>query len=240
MLKTSQLCKTYQTFTACSNINISIGQEQVVGLFGPNGAGKSTCFHMITGLIRPTSGTLSLDDEDITSAPIHARAQKGIGFLPQDSSIFRSMTVAENIMSVLELHPTRTKSQRLDRLAELIDRFELHKVEQSEGQYLSGGERRRTEIARALANNPKYILLDEPFAGIDPKSIHEIKKLITHIREVDHVGVLITDHNVQETISICDEAYVLHKGNILAQGRPQDILQNPAVIEHYLGDESVD
>jgi lipopolysaccharide export system ATP-binding protein len=236
MLKTVNLSKQYRQFTACSNISIDIPTEKILGLFGPNGAGKSTCFHMITGLLQPSNGKIFLHDEDITSDPIHVRAQKGIGFLPQDSSIFRDMTVAENILCALQLNSKTNSHNRKTRLEELISRFQLEKVANTKGHLISGGERRRAEIARALANKPQYILLDEPFAGIDPISIHEIKKLIEHIRQEDKVGVLITDHNVKETLPICDDAYVVYKGNILAQGTPDALLKNTSVIEHYLGE----
>jgi lipopolysaccharide export system ATP-binding protein len=191
---------------------------------------------MITGLLQPSNGKIFLHDEDITSDPIHIRAQKGIGFLPQDSSIFRDMTVAENILCALQLNSKTNSHNRKTRLEELISRFQLEKIANTKGHLISGGERRRAEIARALANKPQYILLDEPFAGIDPISIHEIKKLIEHIRQEDKVGVLITDHNVKETLPICDDAYVVYKGNILAQGTPDALLKNTSVIEHYLGE----
>ena len=238
MLKTVHLSKHYRNFTACSSVSIEIPPEKILGLFGPNGAGKSTCFHMITGLIQPSSGKLFLHDEEITHSPIHIRAQKGIGFLPQDSSIFRDMTVTENILCALQLNPTTNNLQKKARLEELLSRFQLEKVAHSKGHLISGGERRRTEIARALANKPQYILLDEPFAGIDPISIHEIKKLISQIRSEDKVGVLITDHNVKETLPICDDAYVLFQGNILAHDTPEALLNNTSVIEHYLGEPS--
>lgn len=238
MIRTEHISKKYRNFTACENINISIPREKITGLFGPNGAGKSTCFHIITGLIQASTGNLYLEDENITSLPTHLRAKKGISFLPQDSSIFRGLTVKDNILAVLELRSDLKFWQRNEKLEELVVRFQLEKVANTRSDLVSGGQRRRTEIARALASEPKYILLDEPFAGIDPKAITEIKRLIVKVQEEDNVGILITDHNVKETLPLCNEAYVLHDGHILAHGTPNELQNNESVIEHYLGEEN--
>ena len=237
MLETRYISKHYRSFTACSNINIQIPTKKIIGLFGPNGAGKSTCFHIITGLVQPSSGGLFINDVDITQSPIHKRAQMGIGFLPQDSSIFRGLSVLENIRCVLELRTELSQPEKNQKLENLINRFELEKVAHTQASLVSGGQRRRTEIARALANEPKYILLDEPFAGIDPKSIREIKKLIIQVQQIDDVGILITDHNVKETLPLCNQAYVIHKGHILAEGSPQELKNNKSVIDNYLGED---
>ena len=234
-LEIKSVCKSYQKYLACNNINLSFPQGKVVGLFGANGAGKSTSFHLITGLIQPDSGGIYIDGTDITHQPLHKRASFGISFLPQDKSVFQGMTVEQNIMSVLQL--TRSSRQeKTQRLDALIDHFSLHKVRHTQGNLLSGGERRRTEIARAMANQPKFLLLDEPFSGVDPISIQEIKSLIRMLQTEHQVGIVITDHNVAATLPICDYAYIMHLGEVLAQGTPQEIAQNTLAKQHYLGD----
>ena len=234
MLSVKNINKAYQSYQACTNINISFKKGKIIGLFGANGAGKSTCFHMITGLIKPDSGQIIIDDQNITNYSIHKRAKLGLSFLPQDKSVFQGMSVEQNILSILELSNHSQKEQK-NRLEELIDSFSLSKVRHTLGSLLSGGERRRTEIARAMANKPRYILLDEPFSGVDPISIQEIKYLLKALQQKDQVGILITDHNVNATLPICDYAYIIHKGCILTEGNQEDIKNCDLARKHYLG-----
>ena len=234
MLEIKNISKSYGTFNACIDINLSLKKNQIVGLFGANGAGKSTCFHIMTGLIQPDNGTVTLNNENITFQPVYQRAGSGLSFLPQDKSIFTGMSVEENILCVLEIMtPNKTKQQQqLDRL---IDRFNLNKVRKTAGNLLSGGERRRTEIARAVATDPEFILLDEPFSGVDPISIQEIKQLLADIQAHDQTGILISDHNVNATLPICDYAYIIHQGKKLAEGTPCELKKNQAAIQNYFG-----
>lgn len=234
MLQVKSISKTYNNYQACKNINLTFKQGEIVGLFGANGAGKSTCFHLITGLIKPDSGHIHIDKTDITNKPLHQRAAHGLSFLPQDKSIFQGMTVEQNIYSILELSKKKS-SEKKQRLEELIDYFSLSKVRHTQGSLLSGGERRKTEIARAMSNNPKFILLDEPFSGVDPISIQEIKELLKRIQENAKVGIIITDHNVSATLPICDFAYIMHMGEVLTKGTPSEIIECPLTKKHYLG-----
>ncbi|MCD4757413.1 MAG: LPS export ABC transporter ATP-binding protein [Arcobacteraceae bacterium] len=215
------------------DISLEISSGQTVGLLGPNGAGKTTSFYIICGLIQPSSGTIFFDDSDITHLPLHKRALRGIGYLPQESSIFKELTVEENLMLAAEIS-IDDKKQRWERVEELLEIFNIEPIRQRKGISLSGGERRRTEIARALVSNPKFLLLDEPFAGVDPIAVKDIQSIIKQLT-ARGIGVLITDHNVRETLQICDKAYVMKAGAVLASGTAQEIKDNTVVREHYLG-----
>ncbi len=235
-LRAEQLAKAYKKQAIVKNVSLSVKSGEIVGLLGPNGAGKTTSFYMIVGLIPCDSGKVSIDNQDITHSPMHMRARAGCGYLPQEASIFRKMTVANNILSILELRKNLNRKQRKEKLEELLSAFGLENLRDNEGIRLSGGERRRVEIARALATEPKFILLDEPFAGIDPISVHEIKQIIHQLQQ-KNIGILITDHNVRETLAICVRAYIVNRGEILCSGDPQTILNNTEVRSVYLGEE---
>jgi len=234
-LSASNLHKAYKKKTVLKDVSILVNSGEVVGLLGPNGAGKTTCFYMIVGLIASNSGTICLGDENITHTPMHVRARSGIGYLAQEASIFRKLTVEENIRAILEIRKDLNKEDKNKKLEALLEDFQIGHVRESLGISLSGGERRRAEIARALAMEPSFILLDEPFAGIDPISVLEIQKIITQLTD-SNIGVLITDHNVRETLNICDRAYILSEGTILAEGSPADIVNNQQVKKVYLGE----
>jgi len=236
MLSAQDLEKEYRSRKVVNGVSIQVNKGEIVGLLGPNGAGKTTSFYMIVGLIRCDRGKVLLNNTDITHFPIHKRAKLGVGYLPQESSIFRKLTVAENIMAILEIREDLGKQQRQERLEALIEEFHLSHLRDAVGISLSGGERRRVEIARALATEPEFILLDEPFAGIDPISVMDLKRIITHLRNRG-IGVLITDHNVRETLDICQRAYIVSQGRIIAAGTPSLILQNHQVRKVYLGDD---
>jgi len=235
-LNTKHLEKSYKARQVVKNVSLSIKQGEVVGLLGPNGAGKTTSFYMIVGLISPDNGQVFIDDTNITHFPMHKRARMGIGYLPQERSIFRKLTVGENIMAILELRKELSKRQRKEILDELLQEFHLTHLRDMQAISLSGGETRRVEIARALAIDPKFILLDEPFAGIDPISVIDIKRIITHLRDRG-IGILITDHNVRETLDICKRAYIVSEGHIIAEGTPTEILAHKKVRAVYLGEE---
>ncbi|WP_417320201.1 LPS export ABC transporter ATP-binding protein [Emcibacter sp.] len=226
--------KKYRKKIVLRGVSLEVHKGEVVGLLGPNGAGKTTCFYTITGLIEPDAGRILLDGHDITRMPMYRRARLGIGYLPQEASIFRGMTVEENIWSVLEISEPN-ESKRLEMLEELLSEFSIQHIRQSPALALSGGERRRAEIARALATRPSFMLLDEPFAGIDPIAIADIRDLVSHLKDRG-IGVLITDHNVRETLDIIDRAYIIHDGNVLMTGTPQEIVANEDVRRVYLGD----
>lgn len=232
-LWTENLVKKYRARTVVNKVSIEVNQGEIVGLLGPNGAGKTTSFYMIVGLIKPLSGKIFLDDVEITHDPMYKRAQKGIGYLAQEASIFRKLSVEDNIRAVLQMSKYSRKYQK-DRLEELMDEFGLHKVRKSYGIQLSGGERRRTEIARALAINPNFILLDEPFAGVDPIAVEDIQTIVSKLKE-KNIGILITDHNVHETLNITDRAYLLFEGSILKAGNAEDLAQDEQVRKVYLG-----
>ncbi len=232
-LRCENLVKKYGVRTVVKGVSMEVEQGEIVGFLGPNGAGKTTSFYMITGLIVPNAGRIYLDDEDITGLPMYKRAQKGVGYLAQEASVFRRMTVENNIMSVMEMS-SFTKAERKERLESLIDEFNLHKVRKSLGIQLSGGERRRCEIARALAIDPKFILLDEPFAGVDPIAVEDIQHIIAKLK-YKNIGVIITDHNVGETLAIIDRAYLLYEGNILQSGTPEELAADEEVRTKYLG-----
>lgn len=235
-LKATKLGKRYQTRDVVKDVSLEIHTGEIVGLLGPNGAGKTTSFYMIVGLIRADRGQVFVNDQDITYLPMHMRARLGIGYLPQEASVFRKLTAAQNILAILELRKELTKAQRLLRLEELLQEFHIAHLRDVLGISLSGGERRRLEIARALAMEPEFILLDEPFAGVDPISVIDIKHVITHLRQRG-IGILITDHNVRETLTICERAYIVSEGEIICAGPPQVILANKKVREVYLGHE---
>ncbi len=235
-LKAINLAKAYRGREVVQDVSLELESGQVVGLLGPNGAGKTTCFYMIIGIIRADRGSITINGDDITSLSMHQRARRGVGYLPQEASIFRKLTVGDNIMAILETRSDLNKVQRLERRDELLAEFNVEHLRQSLGQSLSGGERRRIEIARALATEPEFILLDEPFAGVDPISVSDIKQIINHLRDRG-IGVLITDHNVRDTLDICEKAYIVGEGHIIAAGTAEDILANKRVRKVYLGDQ---
>ena len=230
------LAKAYKGRKVVHNVSVSIKSGQVVGLLGPNGAGKTTCFYMIVGLVKADKGTVFIDDIDVSFQPMHGRARAGIGYLPQEASIFRKLSVADNILAILELRKDLDRAGRMQALDDLLQEFHITHLRDNLGMSLSGGERRRVEIARALATNPKFILLDEPFAGVDPISVSDIKQIIHHLKDKG-IGVLITDHNVRETLDICETAYMVSEGHIIATGSPSSILENQLVKDVYLGQE---
>ncbi len=235
-LKIIDIKKQYKNRWVVNGIDINLKQGEIVGLLGPNGAGKTTTFYMIVGLVGSDHGSITLGGENITSLPMDKRAKKGIGYLPQEASVFRKMTVEQNLLAVLELDKTLNKAARKLRAQELLEAFHITHISSSLGLSLSGGERRRLEIARAIALNPAFILLDEPFAGVDPISVIDIKKIIKQLSE-RNIGVLITDHNVRETLTLCDRAYIISQGKVLCEGNAQEIISNKAVRDSYLGNE---
>ena len=234
-LKCADISKKYEDKLVVDNVTIKVDTKQVIGLLGPNGAGKTTTFYMLVGLIRCNTGMILLNDEEITNLPMHKRSDLGISYLPQEASIFRNLTVKENIMAILETRRPINKNELKKKFDSLIDTLQISNILDNSGASLSGGERRRVEIARSLATNPKFLLLDEPFAGIDPISVIEIQKIIKTLVESD-IGVLITDHNVRETLKVCNEAYILSEGKVIAHGEPSKIIKNKVVQNVYLGD----
>ena len=230
------LSKRYKDHTVVADLSLSVAAGEVVGLLGPNGAGKTTAFYMIVGLIQPDGGRIEIDNVDATRLPMHRRARLGLGYLPQEASVFRKMTVAENVMAVLETRPHLNRDERNARLEALLEELSVGHIRDSLGQSLSGGERRRVEIARALAAEPRFILLDEPFAGVDPLSVSDIQKSIKHLRDRG-IGVLITDHNVRETLGICERAYIVNRGSVIASGTADEVLADPEVRAVYLGED---
>jgi lipopolysaccharide export system ATP-binding protein len=235
ILEARNLAKFYAKRPVVKDISLSVKQGEIVGLLGPNGAGKTTCFYMIIGLVSQDAGTISIDQQDITNLPMHGRARKGLGYLPQEPSIFRALSVKDNILAILETRKTLTRHQRNNILEELLDEFHISHLSENAGMSLSGGERRRVEIARALATDPQFILLDEPFAGVDPISVNDIKNIIRHLRDKG-IGILITDHNVRETLDICEHAYIVGEGNVIAEGTTDHILNDEKVRKTYLGE----
>ena len=233
MLRATDLFKRYKRRTVVGGVSVEVNQGEIVGLLGPNGAGKTTTFYMIVGLIKPNEGHIYLDDQEITTLPMYKRAQRGIGYLPQENSVFRKLSVEDNIRAILEM-TDKSKEEQRDKLESLIAEFHLDKVRKNNGDTLSGGERRRTEIARALATDPKFILLDEPFAGVDPIAVEDIQAIVSKLKN-KNIGVLITDHNVQETLSITDRAYLLYEGRILKQGTAEELAGDEEVRAKYLG-----
>jgi lipopolysaccharide export system ATP-binding protein len=234
-LVANHLMKAYHGRTVVKDVSVDVSSGQVVGLLGPNGAGKTTCFYMIVGLIRPDTGSIRLDERDVTHLPMHARARLGIGYLPQEPSIFRRLNVEDNLRAVLELRKDLTKPRRESLIDQLLEEFNVAHLRTRPALGLSGGERRRVEIARALATDPHFLLLDEPFAGVDPISIIEIQKIIAHLR-ARGIGILITEHNVRETLGICDRAFIINAGKVIAQGLPAEIVANQEVRQVYLGE----
>ena len=232
-IHTDRLIKSYRNRTVVNEVSINVNQGEIVGLLGPNGAGKTTTFYMVVGLIKPDAGEVFLDDREITRLPMYKRAQLGIGYLPQEASVFRKLSVEDNILSVLEMTKL-SKTQQREKLESLLDEFRLHHVRKNNGDSLSGGERRRTEIARALAVDPKFILLDEPFAGVDPIAVEDIQAVVARLK-YRNIGILITDHNVNETLSICDRAYLLIEGKIFQHGTAEELAEDEQVRRLYLG-----
>ncbi|HEY0679900.1 MAG TPA: LPS export ABC transporter ATP-binding protein [Chitinophagaceae bacterium] len=232
-IHTKNLVKSYSNRTVVNHVSVDVNQGEIVGLLGPNGAGKTTTFYMVVGLIKPDEGEVFLDTEDITSMPMYKRAQLGIGYLPQEASVFRKLSVEDNIMAVLEM-TTLTRREQKAKLESLLDEFRLHHVRKNNGDSLSGGERRRTEIARALAVDPKFMLLDEPFAGVDPIAVEDIQTVVARLKH-KNIGILITDHNVNETLSICDRAYLLIEGKIFKHGTAEELADDEQVRRLYLG-----
>lgn len=235
-LVAEKLAKSYKSRQVVKNVGLEVNAGSIVGLLGPNGAGKTTTFYMIVGLVPSDHGAIKIDDNDITLQPMHNRARLGIGYLPQESSIFRKLTVYQNIMAILETRKDLNRDQREEVLDDLLEEFNIGHIRDSLGMALSGGERRRVEIARALAANPKFILLDEPFAGVDPISVIDIKKIIEHLKKRG-IGVLITDHNVRETLDVCEKAYIVSHGELIASGTADEVLNNQKVRDVYLGEQ---
>ncbi|WP_020409658.1 LPS export ABC transporter ATP-binding protein [Hahella ganghwensis] len=234
-LSARNLAKAYKQRPVVKDVSVEINSGEIVGLLGPNGAGKTTCFYMVVGLIPCDKGAIFIDEQNITALPMHGRARKGIGYLPQEASVFRKLTVEENIYAILETRQDLSRKDRKHKMEELLQEFHITHIRKSLGMSLSGGERRRVEIARALATEPDFVLLDEPFAGVDPISVNDIKQIIEHLK-ARGIGVLITDHNVRETLDICERAYIVSEGYIIASGTPSEILENQKVKEVYLGD----
>ncbi|MBK52443.1 MAG: LPS export ABC transporter ATP-binding protein [Gammaproteobacteria bacterium] len=234
MLSVHNLAKSFKGKDVVKDVSIEISQSQIVGLLGPNGAGKTTCFYMIVGLIQADRGRIFLDQKDMTKLPIHDRARHGLSYLPQESSIFRDLTVEENVLAILQIRQDLTPRERENKLEELLEEFSIEHIRNSKGLSLSGGERRRTEIARTLATEPKFILLDEPFAGVDPISVSDIKTIINQLKRRG-IGILLTDHNVRETLDICEKAYIVSEGRLIADGDAESILGNERVRHVYLG-----
>lgn len=236
VLKAVGLQKSYKRRMVVSDVSLEVGTGQIVGLLGPNGAGKTTSFYMIVGLVQRDAGLITIDDQDISLQPMHVRARNGIGYLPQEASIFRRLSVFDNLMGVMQTRKRLSHEEREDKVQQLLEEFNITHIRDNLGQSLSGGERRRVEIARALSAEPRFILLDEPFAGVDPISVIDIKKIIQHLKDRG-LGVLITDHNVRETLDVCEKAYIVSHGKMIAEGAPADILADEQVKRVYLGDQ---
>jgi lipopolysaccharide export system ATP-binding protein len=235
VLSANHLSKSYGKRSVVKDVSFSVSEGEVVGILGPNGAGKTTCFYMTIGLVKQDGGQILIDNQDISDLPMHGRARKGLGYLPQEPSIFRKLSVSDNILAILETRKDLSPTARQEKLNSLLNEFHISHLAESNGMSLSGGERRRVEIARALAADPKFILLDEPFAGVDPISVNDIKDIIRHLSEKG-IGVLITDHNVRETLDICARAYIVGEGHVIAEGTTADILSDQKVRQTYLGD----
>ncbi|KEQ19060.1 LPS export ABC transporter ATP-binding protein [Endozoicomonas numazuensis] len=233
-LKAEHLSKSYKSRQVVKDVSLAVDSGQIVGLLGPNGAGKTTCFYMIVGLVKADGGHVNLSGQDLTHKPMHGRAKAGVGYLPQEVSIFRKLTVTDNLLAILETRPDLSKKDRIDKMESLLEEFNITHIRNNLGMSLSGGEKRRVEIARALCTDPQFILLDEPFAGVDPISVGDIKAIITHLK-TRGIGVLITDHNVRETLDICEKAYIVSEGTIIAEGDSQTVLTNQKVRDVYLG-----
>ena len=236
MLEAHNLAKSYKKREVVRDVSISIQQGEIVGLLGPNGAGKTTCFYMIVGLVAADKGKVLLGNDDITEAPVHQRASHGLAYLPQDSSIFRTLSVEDNILAILETRNDLSGAERQRKLESLLDEFNIQHIRHNKGMSLSGGERRRTEIARTLATDPKFILLDDPFAGVDPISVSDIKQIIQHLKQ-RNIGILLTDHNVRQTLDICEKAYIVSEGQVIAEGNAEAILSNEKVRKVYVSEQ---
>ncbi|MGN1356163.1 MAG: LPS export ABC transporter ATP-binding protein [Succinivibrionaceae bacterium] len=236
ILKANNLKKVYQSREVVKDVSLEVSSGQIVGLLGANGAGKTTSFYMIVGIIASNGGSVFIDQEDITTLPMHLRAKHGIGYLPQEASVFRKLSVEDNLMGVLELNPKLKRKDRIEKVNQILKEYNIEHIRKSLGMSLSGGERRRVEIARALVSDPKFILLDEPFAGIDPKSVRNITDIIVGLKNRG-IGVLITDHNVRETLAVCETAYIVDDGAVIASGSPDEVVKNPDVIRKYLGSD---
>jgi len=234
ILRSENLVKKYKSRTVANNVSVQVQQGEIVGLLGPNGAGKTTSFYMIVGMVKPNSGKIYLDDKDITSEPMYKRAQLGVGYLPQEASVFRKLSIEDNLRAVLQM-TKKTKAEQEHKVESLLDEFALHHVRKNLGDQLSGGERRRTEIARALATDPKFILLDEPFAGVDPIAVEDIQSVVRKLKE-KNIGILITDHNVHETLNITDRTYLLYAGEVIKSGSAEDLANDEMVRRVYLGE----
>ena len=232
-IKVEELVKSYKGRRVVNELSLTVNQGEVVGLLGPNGAGKTTTFYMIVGLVKPNGGNIYLDETEITSYPMYQRAQNGIGYLAQEASVFRKLSVEDNILSVLQL-TSLSKKEQIQKMEDLLEEFGLNHIRKNRGDLLSGGERRRTEIARALATDPKFVLLDEPFAGVDPVAVEDIQRIVAHLKN-KNIGILITDHNVQETLAITDKTYLMFEGKILKAGSPEELAQDEMVRKVYLG-----
>ncbi len=237
LLEASGLCKVYGGRKVVTDVGLNVGPGEIVGLLGPNGAGKTTTFYMVAGLVRPDAGSVFFSEKEITTLPMHQRARLGMGYLPQEESIFRSLTVAENLIAVLETRKELSPSDRKDRAAALMDRFGITKLKDSKALSLSGGEKRRLTIARALATEPRILLLDEPFSGVDPIAVGDIQRIVTELREKEGLAILITDHNVRETLHIVDRAYLLFDGKLIQEGTAEDLIKDPLARKHYLGEQ---
>jgi lipopolysaccharide export system ATP-binding protein len=235
-LSANNLAKAYKGRKVVEDVSLKIESGQIIGLLGPNGAGKTTCFYMIVGLVKADNGSITIGNVDLTSMPMDQRAKSGLGYLPQEASVFRKLTVSQNLMAILETRSELSKAERRKKLESLLQEFSITHIKDSQGMALSGGERRRVEIARALAAEPSFILLDEPFAGVDPISVNDIKAIVNHLKGKG-IGVLITDHNVRETLDICDKAYIVNAGHIIAEGDAETVLANATVRQVYLGEQ---
>ena len=237
LLEAKGLCKSYKERKVVDTVNLTVRSGEIVGLLGPNGAGKTTSFYMVAGLVRPDNGTVNFCGQDVSGLPMHLRARLGMGYLPQEESIFRKLTVQENLMSILETRKDLTRKEQREKADELLERFNITKLRKSQAIQLSGGEKRRLTIARALASNPKLLMLDEPFAGVDPIAVQDIQHIVASLRETDGLSILITDHNVRETLGIVDRAYILFEGHVIKEGNAQEISQDPKTRKIYLGEQ---
>ena len=237
LLKAQGLCKTYGERKVVDNVCLEIGNGEIVGLLGPNGAGKTTSFYMVAGLVRPDTGSVMFTGKDVSGLPMHLRARLGMGYLPQEESIFRKLSVEENLMAILETRSDLTRKEKKEKMMELLERFHITKLQKSQAIQLSGGEKRRLTIARALASNPKLLMLDEPFAGVDPIAVQDIQSIVASLRETDGLSILITDHNVRETLGIVDRAYILFEGKVIKDGYAEEIANDPKTRKIYLGED---
>ena len=237
LLKAQGLCKTYGERKVVDNVCLEIGAGEIVGLLGPNGAGKTTSFYMVAGLVRPDVGSVMFAGQDVSGLPMHIRARLGMGYLPQEESIFRKLSVEENLMAILETRADLSRKEKKEKMMELLERFHITKLQKSQAIQLSGGEKRRLTIARALASNPKLLMLDEPFAGVDPIAVQDIQSIVASLRETDGLSILITDHNVRETLGIVDRAYILFEGKVIKEGNAEEIANDPKTRKIYLGEQ---